>query len=85
MLPWKKRKKSFNKRGLMFIFKGAGAFILREKALNSDTEKGKWKGLDSLVPVNMEHFPPYEKKSVGLNFLFSQSARAAQSLKTSSV
>ncbi len=52
----------------MFIFKSAVAFILIEKALNSDTEKEKWKGLDSPVPVNMERFPWYEKKMSVLTF-----------------
>lgn len=41
----------------MFIFKSRVALILTEKALNSDTEKEKWRGLDSPLPVNMEHFP----------------------------
>lgn len=38
---WGKKKKLFNKRGLMLIFKSAIAFILTEKAFNSDTEKEK--------------------------------------------
>lgn len=41
----------------MFLFKSAVAFILTEKALNCDTEKGKWKGLDSPGPVNIGTFP----------------------------
>ena len=68
----------------MFIFKSAVALILTEKALNSDTEEGKQKGLDSPVPVNTEHLP-YEKV-LALTF-YSAKAKCpgAQSLNTSSV
>lgn len=53
----------------MFIFQSAVAFILTEKALNSDPEKEKWKGLDSPVPVNMGVFPLiWNKKLLALTF-----------------
>lgn len=47
--PGIKKKSSLQKKNLI------------EKALKSDTEKDKWKGLDSSAPINMEHFPCYEK------------------------
>lgn len=58
-----KKEELFNKKGLMFIFKSAVAFIRTEKqALNSDIEKGKWKGHDSPATVNTDRFPWCEKK-----------------------
>lgn len=38
----------------MFVSQSAGAFILKDKTLNSDSEKENWKSLDSVVPAHMK-------------------------------